>query len=181
MDELSLEALRYPIGKFQFSGPVSSGQVTEWIDQLENYPNRLKKLVGSMSDAQLNTPYRPGGWTVRQLVHHISDSHHNSYTRFKWALTEEKPVIKPYEEKAWATLHDSQHAPIPISLEHLRIVHTKLVYLLRGLGPDELKKEFIHPDGNKVYSLTETLGHYAWHGEHHFMHIQKLCEREGWL
>ena len=181
MDEHSLEALRYPIGKFQFSAPISSEQVANWIDQLEHYPKQLEELVSSLSDQQLDTPYRPGGWTVRQLVHHISDSHHNSYTRFKWALTEDQPTIKPYEEKEWAKLHDSQMARLRMSLDHLRIVHTKLVYLLRGLNADELSRTFIHPDGNKVYTLTETLGHYVWHGQHHFTHIHSLCERKGWL
>jgi len=181
MDEHSLEALRYPIGKFQFSIPVSREQLASWIDQLEYYPKQLEDLVISLSDQQLDTPYRPGGWTVRQLVHHISDSHHNSYTRFKWALTEDQPVIKAYEEKAWAKLHDSQNAPLRMSLDHLRIVHDKLVYLLRGLSAEEFDRTFIHPDGNKVYTLIETLGHYAWHGEHHYTHILNLCQREGWL
>lgn len=181
MDEHTLEALRYPIGKFKFSGPISSEQIARWTDQLEAYPRQLEDLVSSLTESQLETPYRPGGWTVRQLVHHISDSHHNSYTRFKWALTENEPLIKPYEEKEWAKLHDSQSAPIQLSLDHLRIIHTKLVYLLRGLKPEQLERNFVHPDGNTVNSLAQTIGHYAWHGEHHYTHIKNLCEREGWL
>ena len=181
MDDHSLEALRYPIGKFQYSEPITSDQIENWIDNLESYPQQLSDLVLPLSDLQLDTPYRPGGWTVRQLVHHISDSHHNSYTRFKWGLTEDNPVIKPYEEKEWAKLHDSREAPLQMSLDHLRVVHAKLVYLLRGLEAAMLDRKFIHPDGNKVYTLAETIGHYAWHGKHHLTHIQNLCHREGWL
>ena len=181
MDDQSLEALRYPIGKFKFSGPISSEQLGVWIDQLERYPKELEELVTTLSESQLDTPYRPEGWTVRQLVHHISDSHHNSYTRFKWALTEDEPVIKPYDEKGWAQLHDSKTAPIKMSLDHLRIVHAKLVFLLRGLEAEKLERKFIHPDGDAVVSLAQTIGHYAWHGEHHYTHILNLCKREGWL
>lgn len=181
MDDHSLEALRYPIGKFDPTQVISPDQIAIWINSLEHYPEKLKELVQPLTDKQLDTAYRPGGWTVRQLVHHISDSHHNSYTRFKWALTEDAPLIKPYEEKAWAKLHDSLEAPIAMSLEHLRVVHFKLVYLLRGLEPHLFERKFIHPDGNTVYSLAMTIGHYAWHGEHHFTHIRNLCQREGWL
>ena len=181
MDDHSIEALRYPIGKFQFSEPITPDQIDSWIDQLEHYPAKLKELVHPLTEEQLRTPYRPGGWTVRQLVHHISDSHHNSYTRFKWALTEDRPVIKPYEEKGWASLHDSREAPIEMSLEHLQIIHTKLVYLLRGLESEKLERQFIHPDGDTLNSLAQTIGHYAWHGEHHYTHIYNLCKREAWL
>ena len=181
MDDHSRETLRYPIGKFQCPEPITSHQITKWIESLESYPRKLNDLVQPLSDQQLDTPYRPGGWTVRQLIHHISDSHHNSYTRFKWALTEDNPVIKAYEEKDWAKLHDSRKATINMSLEHLRVVHAKLIYLLRGLEPELLDRTFIHPDGSKVNTLAETIGHYAWHGEHHYTHIYNLCQREGWL
>ena len=133
-----------------------------------------------MSDAQLNTPYRPEGWTVRQLVHHISDSHHNSYIRFKWALTEDTPTIKAYNEKAWAELFDTRTAPIQLSLDHLSAVHAKLVYLLKGLSEPQLQRSFIHPDGNQETTLKENIARYAWHSNHHFAHIENLLKREGW-
>ncbi|MGB5274393.1 MAG: putative metal-dependent hydrolase, partial [Flavobacteriaceae bacterium] len=117
----------------------------------------------------------------RQLVHHIADSHHNSYIRFKWALTEDRPVIKAYDEKAWAKLFDSRTAPIQMSLDHLTAVHHKLVYLLKGLSPSDLKRTFIHPDSKMETSLEENVGRYAWHGNHHLAHINGLLEREGWL
>lgn len=175
-----MEQLRYPLGKFKAPEQISDAQINEWIAVLESLPNRLEGMVIGLSEKQLETPYRPGGWTVRQLVHHISDSHHNSYIRFKWALTEDKPVIKPYDEKAWAELFDSRTAPIQMSLDHLRAIHTKLVFLLKGLSKEQLQRKFIHPDGNQESTLEENIGRYAWHSNHHFAHIANLIQREGW-
>ena len=148
---------------------------------METYPEKLRSLVEGLSEEQLETPYRPEGWTVRQLVHHISDSHHNSYIRFKWALTEDMPVIKVYDEKKWAELHDTRTAPIALSLAHLNAVHTKLVFLLRGLNRSNLKRSFIHPEGNIKTSLEENIGRYVWHGKHHYAHIENLLNRKGWI
>jgi hypothetical protein len=175
-----MEQLQYPIGKFIRPAQIDPVQTDEWIQALETFPGRLQRLVEKLEVAQLETPYRPGGWTVRQLIHHIADSHHNSYTRFKWALTEDRPVIKAYDEKAWASLFDSRNAPIQPSLDHLRVVHHKLVFLLKGLAPSDLKRTFIHPDSHVETSIEENVGRYAWHGNHHFAHIQGLLEREGW-
>ena len=133
MNEQELEKLRYPIGKFSAPDQISDEQLKEWIDALDHYPSRLRKLVERLTEQQLETPYRPSGWTVRQLVHHISDSHHNSYIRFKWALTEDTPVIKVYDEKKWAELHDTRSSPIELSLKHLEAVHAKLVNLRRTI------------------------------------------------
>ncbi|MDC6384445.1 putative metal-dependent hydrolase [Flagellimonas taeanensis] len=180
MENNQLEQLRYPIGKFEAPSVITKVQLEEWITVLEYLPQRLQDLVTPLSDGQLETPYRPGGWTVRQLVHHISDSHHNSYIRFKWALTENNPVIKPYDEKAWADLFDSRTAPIQMSLDHLRAVHAKLVYLLKGLSVDDLQRKFTHPDGNVESTLEVNIGRYAWHSNHHYAHIANLVEREGW-
>ena len=180
MDQIELEKLRYPIGKFKCPETISDDQIRKWIDILEAYPGRLKKLVEPLTEKQLETPYRPGGWTVRQLVHHISDSHHNSYLRFKWALTEDTPLIKVYNEKAWAELHDTRSAPIAYSLLHLEAVHTKLVYLLRGLNRKDLERAFIHPDGHISTTLVENIGRYVWHGQHHYTHIANLMVRENW-
>ncbi|WP_149275169.1 YfiT family bacillithiol transferase [Pareuzebyella sediminis] len=181
MEKSELEALKYPIGKFQVPKSITEEDLSVWITVLEEFPKRLRVLVEGLTEEQLETPYRPGGWSVRQTVHHISDSHHNSYMRFKWALTEDKPVIKPYDEKAWAALFDSKSAPIALSLDHLQAVHAKLVYLLKGLSKESLKKEFVHPDGHIETSLDENIGRYAWHSNHHYAHIQNLIQRRKWL
>ncbi|MBT8184152.1 MAG: bacillithiol transferase BstA [Eudoraea sp.] len=180
MEKDNTEALRYPIGHFQIPEKITDAQIERWIEQLESLPARLETLVKNLSEEQLDTPYRPGGWTVRQVVHHVSDSHHNSYTRFKWALTEETPMIKAYDEKGWADLFDSRTAPIDMSLAHLSVVHTKLVYLLKGLSSDQLKRSFLHPEGNTKSSLAENIGRYVWHGNHHYSHIQNLLVTKGW-
>ena len=180
MEKDNLTQLQYPIGKFVVPDQITDAHLKEWIGVLEHLPKKLEDMVRSLSEEQLDTPYRPGGWTVRQIVHHISDSHNHSYTRFKWALTEDKPLIKAYFEKEWSKLFDANTAPIQMSLDHLKAVHAKLVYLLKGLSREELKKQFIHPEGNVDTSLEENVGRYAWHGSHHFAHIENLIKREGW-
>ena len=180
MEKDNLTQLQYPIGKFEVPDQITDAHLKEWISILEHLPQKLEDMVQPLSDEQLETPYRPGGWTVRQLVHHISDSHHHSYIRFKWALTEDKPLIKAYFEKEWSKLFDANTAPIQISLDHLKAVHAKLVYLLKGLSREELKRQFVHPEGNINTSLEENVGRYAWHGSHHFAHIENLIKREGW-
>lgn len=181
MRESTLEKLRYPIGHFVMPDSISDLELKDWIAQLEALPMVLEDLVKNLSEAQLNTPYRPDGWTVRQVVHHIADSHHHSYIRFKWALTENRPVIKAYEEKEWANLADALSAPIQLSLAHVKSIHAKLVYLLRGLSKSDLRKVYIHPDGNLEVSVLENIGKYAWHGNHHCAHIEGLMRREGWV
>ncbi|MGB5554032.1 MAG: putative metal-dependent hydrolase [Flavobacteriaceae bacterium] len=175
-----MEDLKYPIGKFETPAHYDQAQIDEWINVLEDFPQRLEDLVTPLTEAQLNTPYRPGGWSVRQLIHHIADSHHHSYTRFKWTLTEDRPLIKAYEEKDWATLFDAQTAPIMLSLSYLKALHAKMVYLLKGLSEAQLQKKYIHPDGNVEVSVQENIGKYAWHSNHHFAHIEGLLKREGW-
>ncbi len=180
MENTSLENLQYPIGKYIIPSSITEKHLKEWIAILEHLPSRLEKMVTPLSKQQLETPYRPGGWTVRQLVHHISDSHHHSYIRFKWGLTEDNPIIKPYLEKEWSNLFDAKTAPIDMSLNHLKAVHAKLVYLLKGLSSEDLNRKFIHPDGNEETTLLENVSRYAWHGTHHFTHIKNLIERENW-
>jgi hypothetical protein len=155
-------------------------QLKEWIDVLDEFPKRLTDLVKNLDDLQLDTPYRPEGWTIRQVVHHVADSHHHSYIRFKWALTEDKPVIKPYIEQEWAELFDTRSAPIQMSLDHLKAIHYKLVYLLRGLTEIQLNRSFIHPDGDVEVVLKQNIGIYAWHSNHHYAHIENLMKRKGW-
>ena len=180
MDSAAQEKLKYPIGKYEIPPQITAEQLKDWIQVLEDLPYNFEALVADLNDEQLDTPYRPGGWTVRQVVHHVSDSHHHSYIRFKWALTEENPIIKPYFEKEWANLFDTRTAPIEMSLNHLKAVHFKLVYLLKGLSDEQLNRTFTHPDGNEVTTLKENVGRYAWHGSHHFAHIKNLVKNNGW-
>jgi len=176
-----LEHLKYPIGKFKIPNSITTDQIEKWIAVLEDFPKQLTALVSNLTDEQLDTPYRPEGWTIRQVVHHISDSHHNSYIRFKWTLTEDKPIIKAYFEERWAELHDSKLAPILLSLNAITALHAKWVYLLKGLTPEELKQVFIHPDGNEEVSLAENIGIYAWHSQHHYAHIEQLLLKKEWI
>ena len=181
MTEQELQQLRYPIGEFESPEVITKEHVTEWVSVLEQFPIKFEALVKHLSKEQLDTPYRPEGWTVRQTIHHVSDSHHHSYTRFKWALTEDKPVIKAYFEARWAELFDTKTAPIQMSLEHIKAVHFKLVYLLKGLTEDDLNKCFIHPETNSEVPLKKNIGIYAWHSNHHYAHIENLLKRNNWL
>ena len=181
MTNSELEALKYPIGKFDCPQNINSGHIEGWISILEHFPNRLEQLVKNLNDEQLDAVYRPGGWTVRQVIHHVSDSHHHSYARFKWALTEDKPVIKAYYEDRWAELFDSRTAPIDMSIQHLKGIHLKLVYLLKGLSETDLNKVFIHPETQKEIFLKQNIGLYAWHSSHHYAHIEKLLKRNQWI
>jgi len=176
----NLEELKYPIGKHETPTIIDSKQVLEWITILEDFPKQLRDSVQNLSNKQLDTPYRPEGWTIRQVIHHLADSHHNSYTRFKWALTEDRPIIKAYYEERWAELRDSKSGPIFLSLNALDALHAKWTYFLRGLTPQELNQLFIHPDGNEEISLSENIGIYAWHCVHHFAHIHNLKKHKGW-
>lgn len=170
--------LRYPIGRFSHSGPVAQARIDTWIDDIAALPGDLRRTVSALTDHRLDTPYRPGGRTVRQVVHHLPDSHMNSLIRFKWALTEERPAIKAYDEKGWAALPDSRQ-PIAHSLDLPAAPHRRWADLLRGLDRRQLQREFAHPDSVPV-TLAVTIGAYAWHGRHHLAHIERLIEREGW-
>ncbi len=175
-----LEKLKYPIGKLEIPENIDEENIQNWISIIENHPKKLSKLVQNLDVNQLDTQYRPEGWTIRQVIHHLSDSHHNSYTRFKWTLTEDKPIIKTYYEERWAELFDGKTAPINLSLNNLTALHAKWVYLLKGLSNKDLDKTFIHPDGNEEVTLKENIGIYAWHCEHHYEHINQLLIRKNW-
>lgn len=177
---VDLEKLKYPIGHFQCPKEISKNDITAWIMVLEEFPEKLANLVKNFSAEQLETPYREGGWTVRQVIHHLADSHHHSYTRFKWTLTENRPLIKAYNEKDWSSLLDATSAPIELSLNYLTALHAKLVYFLKQLSADDYQKSYIHPDRNINVSVAENIGKYAWHSNHHFAHIKNLALRKGW-
>jgi hypothetical protein len=171
--------LQYPIGRFAWSGPNSEDDRKVYMDDIEQTPARMRAAVAGLSEAQLDTPYRPGGWTVRQVVHHVPDSHLNSYVRFRLALTEKEPTIKPYDESRWAELTDARTAPIEISLALLESLHARWTLLLRSLKPEDFAREFRHPELGTV-NLDKNLALYAWHGRHHVAHINSLRERMGW-
>lgn len=177
---MDLEKLKYPIGKPEIPEIITATHISNWIAILETFPKRLQDLVENLSEEQLNTCYRPEGWTIRQVIHHVADSHHNSYTRFKWTLTEDQPLIKTYYEDRWAELFDSKSAPIELSLDTIKALHAKWVYFLKGLSMSDLKQIFIHPDGKEKVSLKENIGIYAWHCNHHYAHIEQLMIREDW-
>ena len=172
--------LSYPIGKYDFQIEVTEDDRRRFIDQIEEAPAQLREAVKGLLPDQLDTPYRPGGWTVRQVVHHVPDSHLNSYIRFKLALTEEEPTIKPYHEDLWAELADGRTAPVDVSLALLESLHSRWVMLLRSLTAKDFERTFRHPEIG-VVSLSKILGLYAWHGRHHTAHITSLREREGWV
>jgi DinB superfamily len=171
--------LRYPIGKFKFDGPLTEDQKQKFLDDIAHAPAHVRAAVKGLSEQQLDTPYRPEGWTVRQVVHHVPDSHFNAYARFKLALTEEEPTIKPYFEDRWAQLADTQATPVEVSLTMLDSLHDRWVRLLRSLQPEDWKRTFRHPELGLV-SLERNLALYAWHGRHHVAHITSLRERNGW-
>lgn len=171
--------LRYPIGKFHFDGPLSEEQKKTALDEIARTPANLRAAVKGLAETQLDTPYRPGGWTVRQVVHHVPDSHLNSYMRFKLALTEDEPTIKPYAEDRWAELADTKSTPVEVSLTLLDSLHDRWVRLLRSLTPEQWKRTFRHPDLGAM-TLEKTLALYSWHGRHHVSHITGLRDRNGW-
>jgi hypothetical protein len=171
--------LRYPIGKFAYHGPPTPEQQQELLEQIKQAPANLRAAVKGLSPEQLDTPYRPDGWTVRQVAHHVPDSHLNAYIRFKLALTEDEPTIKPYAEDRWAQLADTRTTPVEVSLTMLDSLHDRWVRLLRSLKPEHWKRTFRHPEMG-VMNLEKTLALYAWHGRHHVAHITSLRERNGW-
>jgi len=171
--------LRYPIGEFEPVQTLAPGERQVCIQAIAEVPARLRAAVAGLSAAQLDTPYRPGGWTVRQLVHHIADSHMNAVTRFKLALTEDEPLVKTYEERLWAELADANTPPIDSSLAILEHLHARWVILLRSLTPDQFPRKFRHPQWGAA-TVDFLLAQYAWHGRHHVAHITSLRERSGW-
>lgn len=176
MSTTSLEIKKYPIGKFQRPEQISEDTLRLWIKSLEELPGRLKALVSDVSDEMLDRQYRPGSWTVREIIHHIPDSHMNGYIRVKLALTEDNPAIKPYDENGWTRLADVQSVDINVSLDLLKNVHTRWVALAKSLNTAELRRTFYHPENKVSVSVAEQIGLYAWHGEHHLAHVREALE-----
>jgi uncharacterized damage-inducible protein DinB len=171
--------LRFPVGKFTRPEEVTPAQREEWIDQIAAVPEQLQAALAGLDEARLDTPYREGGWSIRQVVHHLPDSHLNAFVRFKLALTEDTPLIKPYDEAAWANLADARDTPVQVSAALLTALHQRWVVLLRSLDEAQWQRSFRHPEMGEV-RLDQTLGLYAWHGRHHLAHITGVRERGGW-
>lgn len=179
MNEKEMKQLQYPIGKFIYDSNTATEHVETWINEIAGFPQKLFPVVEKLTPEQLDTPYRPGGWTVRQLVYHIGDSHLNSLIRFKWTLTEDTPTIKAYNQDGWASINDYKMCTIQESLGFIRYLHIRFAALLRLLTKEQLELVFIHPEIGNV-SLKQAIGLYAWHGNHHLAHITSLIHREGW-
>jgi uncharacterized damage-inducible protein DinB len=180
MGTAATDDLRYPVGPFRFEGGADPKIREQRMDEIASAPGHLRAAVAGLSPQQLDTPDREKGWTVRQVVHHLPDSHLNAYTRMKLALTEDEPTIKPYEEARWAELPDARTGPIDLSLDLLESLHHRWVLLLRQLRPADFGRRYRHPEMGRSVELEEVLALYAWHGRHHVAHITGLRHRMGW-
>ncbi len=166
-----MQNLKYPIGEYIYLENVNETQINSWIDSLANFPQQLSEVTSTLSEAQLEVAYRPGGWTVRQVIHHVADSHINAYTRVKLTLTEENPIVRPYNEEIWAELPEAKNGDIEMSIAIIKAIHHRLVITLRALNFEDFDRKYIHPAANKQFTLGYLVGNYAWHGQHHLAHI----------
>jgi hypothetical protein len=174
-----MDDLRYPIGRHDVLAPIDEPALVAAIDAIRELPSRLEAAVDSLTDPQLDTPYRPQGWTVRQVVHHLADSHLNAHTRLRLALTEDAPVIRPYREAEWAQLHDARSLPLEPSLAILRGLHQRWSSLLESLGPSDFLRPLVHPERGR-FTIAQLTGLYGWHSRHHVAHVTSLRARSGW-
>ena len=172
--------LKYPIGKFEKPVEITPEILEKWIGEIEEFPIKLQAEIDGLNEEQLDTVYRPGGWTLRQVVHHCADSHLNAFMRLKLTLTEDIPTIKPYEEALWAELPDGKLISPSVSIGILTGIHIRWVYLVRSISKENFNRKYIHPADGQSVSLQEFLGMYAWHGNHHLAHIQNLKKRMNW-
>lgn len=178
---MTLDLLKYPIGVYEKPKVISKEILQLWINTIESFPEKLVSEVANLTNQQLDTPYRPDGWTIRQVVHHCADSHMNSLIRFKLALTEDKPSIKPYFEDRWAALPDSKIMPIEPALKMLSGIHERWCFLLKNLTEEQFARLFIHPEHSATFRIDENIGLYAWHCMHHLAHITETKKRENWV
>lgn len=178
---MNIEQLKYPIGHFTLPENPNDALRSEWLSDLATLPGRLESAISTLNDKQLDTPYRPDGWTTRQVVHHLADSHLNAFCRIKLTMTEDSPTIKPYHEGEWAKADDYHKMPVSSSINILRGLHERMVFVLKNMTAEERAKFYFHPeyDGRK-YTMEEVMGLYAWHCNHHLAHINNLKKREGW-
>jgi len=176
----TIEQLKYPIGKYKIPDAITERQIFEWIDQINDLPAKLRSAVSGLTDIQLDTCYREGGWTLRQVIHHMPDSHMNAYIRFKLTITEENPIIRPYYENRWAECDEAKTADPDISIDLLENLHRRWVLFLRSLKYEDFERSYIHPERNRSFTLKEITGMYAWHGEHHLHHILLTKQRNDW-
>jgi len=179
MESQQLEALKYPIGKFVVPEVITSEIISEWINTIEGFPNKTITLTENLSVEELNFLYRPNGWNIKQVVHHCADSHVNAYTRFKLALTEDVPAIRPYKEAFWAQLPDGNRDDITDSLMILKWVHHRWVFILKAMSDNDLDRRFFHPQHNTEFAVKQLIGQYHWHCNHHFAHIQQGLRHRG--
>ncbi len=175
---MNIEKLKYPIGIYTSNKNPSEEILNGWIQDIEDFPKKLIALTQSLSHEKLNWKYRPGGWTIKQVIHHCADSHMNSIIRFKLALTEKNPTIRPYYEDRWAELPDSLNDNIAPTLQLINGLHNKWSDLLRSLNPDQLQRQFMHPEHGTIFNLAENIGFYAWHCNHHLAHIHQALESD---
>lgn len=180
MNTVLSEDLRYPIGKYVNPLHFSEEDVKSYIHRIDHLPFALRDEISGLIDSQLDTPYRDGGWTVRQVIHHLADSHLNAYCRFKLGMTEELPAIRPYFENLWAQTEDGLHGHPDLSIDLLKSLHFRWVYFLRSLKTNDWQRKIFHPESKKEYDLFQLLAMYAWHGDHHLAQIVSLKRRKGW-
>ena len=178
---MTIEEFQYPIGRFEKPVTITKEQITHWIAAISAFPERLIIALNHLSEDQLDTPYRPDGWTIRQVIHHCADGHMNSLIRLKLALTENDPIIKPFDEVSWAELEDSKNMPIAPSLKMIEGIHARWTVLLNQLTESDYNRSFIHPDHNNKIRIDEYIAMYAWHSNHHLAHIIKTKERNHWI
>jgi hypothetical protein len=173
-----MEHLKYPSGRFEYGKAYSKSDNTRHIEEIAALPSRLNALAAKLSSEQLEKSYRPSGWNARQIIHHIADSHSNALIRVKLALTEDSPVIKPYDQDAWSALEDAKHAPVASSLKMVEAIHERWIYVLKAMTESDFSRKYIHPEYNREFQLDEFIALYAWHGRQHCGHLQLILEQE---
>ena len=178
--ENNIEHLQYPIGRYQKPEHYTPEMIKEWINVLQALPSWMDACIENLDAPQLQVPYREGGWTIQQVVHHVADSHINAYIRLKLALTEDNPTVKPYSEKAWAELADVSLVPVNVSVTLLHAIHRRMVAVLQNMQPSDWERTFYHPEHQRSFPVWEMVAMYAWHSRHHTAHITQLRERMGW-